>query len=1087
MLALYRCGRQAEALEAFRRARQALVEELGIEPGLALQDLQRAILRHDAALELAPAAQPVAAPGQATRKLVTVVAADLAPSAALDDLDPEARQSLATHALDVLAAALARRGASIERVVGEAVMGIFGVPTANEDDALRAVAAAAEAREAIAGERRDLERTWGVEIAPRIGVETGEVVVETAAGSSSVRGDPVARSLRLSHAARGGKVLLGQTAYRLVRHAVLAEADTEAATAGASGIARRWRLLAVLPEAPALARRLDAPLVGREGELDELRTAFDRAARRSALELVTILGEAGVGKSRLAQELAGSLGERATVLVGRCVTRSEGMSFRPMRDVMRQVAGNETLEAVLRFLSDEPEREVVARRVLAAIGAIEVEGILEEGFWAFRKLLEAGARERPLVVLFEDIHWAEPTFLDFLDYLANSSTRSPILVVCLARAELLETRPAWAEERDGVATIKLLPLGGAESQALVKSLVGGAPLPGEARAKIVEAAEGNPLFLEQMVAMLAEEGRVHDEIAFPHTIQAVLIARLDRLGPAEREVLERAAIVGREFWQDAVEALLPEDARPSLTRHLKTLLERGYARVDYMAPQAGRAFRFSHGLIQEAAYRAVPKQSRGELHERLADWLEHELGERSGEHEAVIGYHLEQAFRYREQLRDVDWQARQLAARAAVHLAAAGRRALAQEDMSSAVNLLGRAVSLVGEHDPARPELLPDLVEALRELPDLARAATVAAEAVEGAAAAGDRRTEALARLERAYVSLMTDASGAVQKAFSDGERAVAVFGELGDELGLAKAWRLIALAHRLRGQQSERRDALEQALVHARRIGDRRMETRILDGLGGVHNYGPPSVQEVLRFGEDSLSWARQNGQRFAEANSLAHGRGRPCAMLGDFDAARQAVAEARAIADDLGLVWVRAGVASAAGFVEMLAGDAAAAERELRRGYELIKRSGMTGSYFGMALRDEFGQALYALGRFEEAKGLSEESERLAAQDDLQTQVLWRALRAKLLAREGRTAEAERLAREAVAIAEQTEFVLVHANALMDFAEVLRLAGRPHEAIPVLEAARRLYEQKGDRVSTARTKAALDELEAGSTVTVR
>lgn len=598
---------------------------------------------------------------------------------------------------------------------------------------------------------------------------------------------------------------------------------------------------------------------------------------------------------------------------------------------------------------------------------------------------------------------------------------------------------------------------------MLDELVGKAELAGEARRRVVEAAAGNPLFLEQLVAMLAEEQHVPDETGLPHSIRAVLAARLDRLGPAERAVLERASVAGREVPREVVAALLPEEAHPSLDRHLRALVRKGYLRAD------GDAFRFHHALVQEAAYRAVSKQQRAELHARLADWLE-EAGV-SGE---LIGYHLERGFRCRVELQDVDWHARQLARRGAEHLGAAGRRALAAGDPRSAVDLLERADSLLRGDDPTRLDLLPDLIEALREASDFDRAAEIADAAVDDAAAAGDRRLEALTRIERAYVRLATGHDDAVGEALEEGKRAVAVLEDVADEAGAAKAWRLVAVGLRFQGRQAARRDALERALAHVRRTGDRRTEAWVLDGLGGVHNYGPTPVAELIRFAEGTLEWARANDQRFSEAHSLAQGLGRPYAMLGEFDGARRLVAEAREIVENLGFVWHRAGVASAAGFVEMLGGDFSAAERELRAGYELVEEAGMTGSYFGMALRDELADALCAQARYDEAARLSEASERGAAPDDVQSQVLWRSVRAKAFAGQGRLDEAEHLARDAVAIADETELVIVRANALAALAEVLSLAGRREAASAALRAARRLYRAKGDRVSASRPAAA-------------
>jgi class 3 adenylate cyclase/tetratricopeptide (TPR) repeat protein len=1076
MLALYRCGRQAEALEAFQEARRVLVDGLGIEPGPALQRLQQAILRHDAALELQPLRPPapprdrVAPPERTERKLVSVLASSVVDTPELDGLDPEARLGVVAIRLETVAESAVRHGATVETIAGESVVAVFGVPVAHEDDALRAVRAAWEAREALAAGDAGAEEG----LPSAFGIDTGEIVVR----SGETTGGAVARALRLSRAGEPGEILLGDATYRLARHAVLAD-DSSPVASGASGLAGCRRLLAVLAEAPTIARRLDSPLVGREHELAQLRLAFERVSRDRAVRLALVLGAAGVGKSRLLRELLTSL-EDATALVGRCLSYGEGITYWPLREIVLQAAGDGSRDALLGVLEDDEERHVVADHLTTVLGAAGAEASREEVFWAVRRLLEAHARRGPLVVVLEDVHWAEPTLLDLIEYVADWMRDAPVLLVCAARPELYEERPGWPTGRPNATVVALEPLAESESRELIANLVSGSPLPDEARDRIVTAAEGNPLFLEQLLAMLAEEGFTADAIELPATIRAVLAARLDRLGPAERAVLEVAAVAGLEFWPEAVASLLPVGARTSVQRHLQLLVRKELVRPGPSSLPGREAVRFGHVLIQDVAYRAVAKERRTELHERLAGWFEDELGDDVDAYEAIVGYHLERAFRYREELQAIDVHARRLAERGAARLASAGRRALQQFDPRSAASLLGRAAGLLEERDPRRLELLPELVEALREAPDPERAAAVAADAVWCAEALADARSEALARIERAHVGLLLGRAGAVEEAFAEAERARAMLERLDDDLGLAKAWRLVAMANRMLGRQSARREALERAHEHVRRTGDRRTEAWIWDGLGGVHNYGPASVADLLRYAEGSLDWARANGQRFNEVHALAQGFGRANAMLGDFDAARRAIAEANAMAEDLGFVWHRAGVASAAGFVERLAGDLEAAERELRAGYELVERSGMTGSYFGMALRDELADVLCALGRYEEARELSALSEELATPDDVQAQVQWRSLKARLLARDDFPEEAEELARAAVALVERTEFLIVHANAVLDLGEVLALAGKPDEAAAAVAEAVDLFEAKGDRTSAARAAGILDGLTA-------
>jgi DNA-binding SARP family transcriptional activator len=1028
MLALYRSGRQVDALDAYADARRRLVEELGIEPSPPLQRLQHAILNQDPGLEDEPgSARPL-------RRLVSVVVADCADEA----VDPEGRLAALAAVGDVLR----RHGAAVSPLPGDTVLGAFGIPRAHDDDALRAIRAASAAVE--------------VEPSPRIGVETGEVVVE----GSSTTGDALARAARLSQAAQPGEILLGETMHRLVHHAVLADID-------ATGTRR---LVAVLPEAPALPRRFDAPFVGRSRERGMLDAAFaDAVASRSA-RFVLLLGDPGIGKSRLVEEFVQAVSRRATTLVGRCRAYGEGTTFEPLAEIMSEAAGGLGALEIGRLTGATEEGARAARHVAAALDPSGEPPAPQETRSAFRRVFDALAHERPLVLVLEDAQWAGQPLLEVLGHIAGWSRGAPMLIVCAARPELLESTRDWLPPGATTDTVALDPLTATDAGFLARGIAGEESLPAEALARVVETAAGNPLFIEQLVAMLTEEGGRQARLGLPPTLQALLAARLDRLGPGELSVLGRAAVAGTSFSGDSIAALLTEEARPSLLRHLRSLTDRGYIRRE------SDAYSFRHALLREAAYRMLAKRVRAELHERLGEWLE----ELALDTDEVIGFHLEQSFRYREELREVDWHARRLANRGSDHLAAAGNRAVARMDMPTAARLLRRAVALLEVHDSRRLRLLPELARALRETGDAAGAREVAAEAVAAAHVADRPDAEGRARIELAYVALMGGAAGAVDDAFDEASRAISLFEGLADHDGLARAFQLRSFAHRLRGEQAARGAALERALEHAVLCENGQLESRIRDHLGALRNSGPMPVEQMVALAGPSLEWARANGDRAHEANALAHGFGRGHAMLGELEQARACIAQARAIVDDLGSVTYVAGVASAAAFVETLAGDHAAAERLLREGVDVVGRFGTRGSWFSMAVREELAQVVYTLGRYDEADELSRESERLAQSDDVQTQVLWRGVRAKVFARRGCAPEAERLAREAVALAAQTELPLVQAGALTDLAEVLELAGRPLEGASQLEDAREIYVRKGDRVSSERTRALADELRA-------
>ena len=363
-----------------------------------------------------------------------------------------------------------------------------------------------------------------------------------------------------------------------------------------------------------------------------------------------------------------------------------------------------------------------------------------------RRLLEILAAQTPLVVLFDDIHWAEPTFLDLLEYVTRFSAEHPLLLVCTARPDLRETRPDWNTLGE---TIVLEPLSQDQSADLIANLLGSVGLPADVQARITDAAEGNPLFVEEMLRKLIDERLLErdnghwsargdlSEVAVPGTINALLSARLDQLELEERAVIQRASVVGKIFWWGAVTELSPEDDRPRVGSHLQTLLRKELVHPDRSGFAGEDAFRFSHILVRDAAYGSMPKRSRADLHQRFAGWLERKAGDRIAEFEEIVGYHLEHAYRYEAELGPVDDEARAVAEAAAERLAAAGRRALANWDLSATENLLSRAVDLLPPNDPRRLDLLRDLGMALAQS-DIPRAEAVLTEAVEGARAVGD-------------------------------------------------------------------------------------------------------------------------------------------------------------------------------------------------------------------------------------------------------------------------------------------------------------------------------------------------------------
>ena len=1003
-----------------------------------------------------------------TRKTVTVLFSDIIDSTPLGErLDPETYRRVISRYFDEVRQVLERHGGTVEKFIGDAVMAVFGIPVVHEDDALRAVRAAGELREALWALNEELRDDYRVELGARIGINTGEVFAgDPAQGQSFATGDAVAVAQRLEAAASPGEILVGHETYRLVRDAVLVEPLDPLELKGKSEPVRAWRLLGVVTGAPAFARRLDAPMVGRVDELEQLRSAFDDAVREQTCRLVTVVGPAGIGKSRLANELLTQVEDEASVLIGRCLPYGEGITYWPLRDVVRDAGGVLTTDRLVELLDGVEDADRIASRVGGAIGIADSAGAPEETMWAVRRLLEHLARERPLIVGFDDLQWAESTFLDLIEYLLGWSRDAPILIVCLARPDLLDRHPAWLAVRPGTKSIELEPLSAPEAEALLDLIRGETEVDPEVLAKITAAAEGNPLFVEQMLAMLTENGSADGELAIPPSIHALLAARLDKLAADERAVIERASVIGKEFWRGAIGELTPPGEQERVGASLMALIRRDFIQPSRSIFPDEDGFRFRHILIRDAAYLAIPKETRADLHERFAGWLERASGERASEIDEILGYHLEQAHRYREELGPVSPEAEELAVRAGERFAAAGRRAIVSRgDVSAAAALISRALKLLPNEHPDRPALLTELGSALLRTGDLARVEGVLDEALAAAAATGDRRVELHATIEREFFRAFVNPEGSALEDSAVAERLIPELEALDDDLGLAKAWWLKSEADLNACRWGARAEGLERALEHARRSGAAIEVAAITSLHAQALHYGPTPVQEAVDRCERYL--AESPGNRSLEASVTGVLAGLR-AMQGDFDLARSLNAHARSIYEDLGLHFRLVGVSSLlAAEIEELAGQPGEAVSILRDSFETVREMGATSTTATLAAF--LADALCLDGELEEAEVAARFSEEHAPESDVVTQVLWRTARARAIAA-GDGAGAETLAREAVAAARETDFPDLEAGALSALARVLAPGD---EQASLLAAARELYERKGNVAAAARLPA--------------
>ncbi|HET7677317.1 MAG TPA: AAA family ATPase, partial [Candidatus Limnocylindrales bacterium] len=968
---------------------------------------------------------------------------------------------------------LERHGGTVEKFVGDAVMAVFGVPVAHEDDALRAVRAAVELREALAPIDAELQARRGVGLRTRTGLNTGEVVTgQAGTGETLVTGDTVNVAARLEQAAAPGEILLGDTTWRLARGAVEAESVDALTLKGKSAPVRAVRLIALVA---GDGSRAASPLVGRDFELTLLRQAFERVRDSGICHQFTLLGPAGIGKSRLAHEAIAAVADEAHVLRGRCLAYGEGITFWPLTEMVRQVAGiaaddgpDAAYGRLRQALDGHQEADAVAATVGLATGLRPGQASTEEVFWAFRRFLEWLARERPVVAVVDDLQWAEPTLLDLVESIGEWSREAPLLLVCLARPELLEVRPRWAGGKLNATNLLLEPLSESEADRLLETLLGGV-MPRDQLARVRSAAEGNPLFLEEFVAMLVDAGLVArrdgrvaalgdlSALEVPPSIWALLTARLDRLAGPERTLIQAAAVMGKVFPRSALEALVPAEARGDVTALLGSLVRKELIRPDRTGPPTEPTFRFRHQLVRDAAYQALPKQARVELHARYADWLEREAGERLPEQQELVGYHLEQAYRYRQEigLAITDPSGPR---RAAEHLGAAGRRALARSDLPAAISLLERALALLKDDDDQRPAIMAALGSALTESGHYARAEAVFTGAAEAARAAGDSEIEEHTALTRLHVMAALRPEGAAERVQREVERILPHLRERGDDLGLAKAYRQLALVRRTAGRYGAMEQALERAVAHARRAGDEREVSRALALQPVAWLSGPRPLAEVatLLDGLDGSAVESRTVER-----GLLFGRAAVAALEGRADDARVLGERRLATCLELGLPVDAAETELLLARGDTLAGDVARAAGRLT---EARQRLSAIGERLLLPLVEARLAGVLALtGAIEEALEASFRSEESAPGEDVAVQVGWRVARARVLSQLGEAAAAVPIADAAVAQARASDGPLLLGEALLEQALVLRRAGRLDAAATTGEEAQAAFTAKG------------------------
>jgi class 3 adenylate cyclase/tetratricopeptide (TPR) repeat protein len=829
----------------------------------------------------------VAVAASERRKTVTVVFTDLVESTSMAErLDPEALSTILGRYFALARSIAERHGGTVEKFIGDAVVAMFGVRQVREDDALRAVRTAVELRDAVGRLNDELDAAFGVRLRLRTGINTGEVLVDQAQTDSLAVGHPVSMAARLEQGAGPDEVVIGEPTFRLVGTAVDARPIEPLAVKGSSVPLLAWRVDG-LAATPARGWAAGGTYLGRDEELTGIVAAFRRSVADGRAAACLVVAPPGIGKTRFAAEAVARFDPAPRVAIGRGVADG-GSAYGPLVEVLRQLGAGDDggrFESELDALPDGPRVARAAAALVDDSGAATT----AEVAWVGRRMATALAARQPLVIVLDDLHWADPLLLDVVAELVDPPLAAPVFVLGTGRPELAVDRAGWLASMPSLKVIRLQPLGPEDTARLVTERLA-ADASDAQRQRIVEAASGVPLFVEQLAALDAES--VGQEI--PSTIRALMAARIDRITGDGRAIVETAAIAGERFSLDDVAGATTADPSEALD----ALVRREILRRD---GDTEATYRFSHALLRDAAIDALPRRRRAELHERRAAALE-AFGTPDLDR---VGFHLEAAWRELTSVGLPDAHSGAIAQRASQALATAGRRSLARKEWHRAAGLLGRAKDLVADDPAAVLAVLPDLLDALVFTRAIDDAAAVRAE---GLALAADDPA-ARYRIEVAWARLLsvTGPVDAPDRMVAVADEAIGVFEAAGDGVWLGRAWMLRAMGLE---DVDASIDALQRTRVMAERSGDERTLIEVWDELGGTMIGARTPWPEVLEFMRAEVAWARARGVAFTEADGTL-GSAYALAALGDTDEALAAIAAAQALFDTLPSVVGQAGEA--------------------------------------------------------------------------------------------------------------------------------------------------------------------------------